>query len=253
MSDPMIQIRDLHIAFKGVPVLKGLNLDIERDQITFIIGRSGGGKSVLIKLIIGLLKPDRGRILVDGHDIVPLGDHGLNKIRQRFGMLFQNAALFDSMTVGENIAFPLVEHTRLKENEIRRIVRDKMALVGLHEVEDMMPSDISGGMRKRAGLARAIVLEPEILLFDEPTTGLDPIMAEVVDDLIVNTKKRSNVTSIVISHDIPATLRIANKIAMLYEGEIVAFGTPDQIKALDDPVVKQFLKGEAQGPMHLGD
>jgi len=252
-EEPIIQIKDLYKSFHGAPVLEGLNLDIERDQITFIIGRSGGGKSVLLKHIIGLLKPDRGQIVVDGIDIVPLGDHSLNKVRHKFGMLFQSAALFDSMTVGENIAFPLREHTRLKEKEIREIVRQKMDMVGLKDVDDMMPSEISGGMRKRAGLARAIVLEPEILLFDEPTTGLDPVMAEVVDDLIVNTKKNSDVTSIVISHDIPATLRIANKVAMIYEGRIIIFGTPEEIQASNDPVVKQFLKGEAQGPMFLGD
>ncbi|MBW2091788.1 MAG: ABC transporter ATP-binding protein [Deltaproteobacteria bacterium] len=249
----MIQIKDLHKTFGDVSVLKGLNLNIEPGQITFIIGRSGGGKSVLIKLIIGLLKPDSGQILVDGRDIVPFGEHSLNRMRHRFGMLFQNAALFDSMTVGENIAFPLVAHSGLKEKEIKELVKQKMAMVGLEGVEDKMPSEISGGMRKRAGLARAIILEPEILLFDEPTTGLDPIMAEMIDDLILHIQQRTNVTSIVISHDIPAALRIAHKVAMIYEGQIVIYGTPEEIQASDNPVVLQFLKGEGDGPMYLGD
>ncbi len=253
MTEPIIQIKDLYKSFGDLTVLKGLNLDIERGKITFIIGRSGGGKSVLIKLIIGLFKPDRGQILLDGHDLVPLRENSLNRVRHRFGMLFQNAALFDSMTVGENVAFPLTAHTRLKEKEIKELVEQKMAMVGLEGVQDKMPTEISGGMRKRAGLARAIILEPEILLFDEPTTGLDPIMAEMIDDLIVKTQQRTNVTSIVISHDIPATLRIAHKVAMIYEGQIVAYGTPAEIQASDNPVVQQFLKGEGEGPMYLGD
>ncbi|MBW2062045.1 MAG: ABC transporter ATP-binding protein [Deltaproteobacteria bacterium] len=249
----MIQIIDLHKSFGDVSVLKGLNLNIAQGKITFVIGRSGGGKSVLIKLIIGLLKPDRGQILIEGQDIAPLGEHSLNRIRQRFGMLFQNAALFDSLTIEGNIAFPLQTHTRLKEREIKELVQQKMAMVGLKDVENKMPTEISGGMRKRTGLARAIILEPEILLFDEPTTGLDPIMAEVIDDLIIQTQERTNVTSIVISHDIPATLRTAHKVAMIYEGQIVVYGTPEEIQASDNPVVQQFLKGEGEGPMILGD
>jgi len=253
VSEPIIRIVDLYKSFNDVPVLKGLNLEIEQGGITFIIGRSGGGKSVLLKHIIGLLKPDSGQIFIGDQDITQTGESGLNRLRQRFGMLFQDAALFDSMNVGENVAFPLVEHTRLKSGEIQKLMREKLALVGLEGIEDLMPSEISGGMRKRVGLARAMILEPEILLFDEPTTGLDPIMSEQVDELIVRTQKSMDVTSIVISHDIPATLRIAHRVAMIYEGRIIAYGTPDDIKNLDDPVVRQFLKGEAEGPMQLGD
>lgn len=235
-------------------MLQGLNLEIEANKITFILGRSGGGKSVLIKMIIGLLKPDKGQILVGGRDVVPMGESALNQLRRHFGMLFQNAALFDSMSVAENIAFPLREHTVLTEDEIQELVRQKMDMVGLKDVESMMPSEVSGGVRKRAGLARAIILEPEVLLFDEPTTGLDPIMAEVIDDLILATQtRRTNVTSIVISHDIPATLRIADKVAMIYEGQIIAHGSPEQFAAEKNPVVEQFLKGEGEGPMLLGD
>lgn len=253
MTEPIIKIEDLYKGFQGVPVLEGLSLDVEPGRITFILGRSGGGKSVLIKLVIGLLKPDRGRILLEGRDITGLNDSAMNRVRQRFGMLFQSAALFDSMTVGENIAFPLEAHTRLGRGEIQRLVQEKMEMVGLKDVAHLMPSEISGGMRKRAGLARAIILEPEILLFDEPTTGLDPIMAEMVDDLIVQTQRRTHVTSIVISHDIPAALRIADKIAMIYQGRIIVHGTPEEVRRCPDPVVRQFLKGEGEGPMFLGD
>jgi len=253
VPDYIIQIEDLHKSFAGFPVLKGLNLGIERGRITFIIGRSGGGKSVLLKHIIGLLKPDAGKILVEGKDIARMGERGLNRVRQRFGMLFQDGALFDSMTVGENVAFPLVEHTNLKTAEVKNLVDEKLALVGLEGIEDLMPSEVSGGMRKRIGLARAMILEPEILLFDEPTTGLDPIMSEQVDELIVETQRRLGVTSLVISHDIAATLRIADRVAMIYEGRIVAYGLPEEIRTLDNPVVQQFLKGEAEGPMVLGD
>lgn len=253
MAEPVIRVVDLHKSFAGLPVLKGLNLDIERGGITFIIGQSGGGKSVLLKHIIGLLKPERGQVLLDNLDITRLSETSLNRLRHRFGMLFQDAALFDSMSVGENVAFPLYEHSRLKEKEIWQLVREKLALVGLEGVEDLMPSEISGGMRKRVGLARAMILEPEILLFDEPTTGLDPILAQAVDELIVETQRRLGVTSLVISHDIPATLRIADRVAMIYDGKIIASGTPEEIRALDDPVVEQFLRGEAEGPMYLGD
>lgn len=253
ISDPIIQIEGLSKSFGQVPILKDLSLDIERDRITFIIGHSGTGKSVLLKLILGLIKPDEGRILVDGQNIVKFGERRLDRLRRRFGFLFQNAALFDSITIGENIAFPLRVHTRLKDKEIWEKVRQKMDMVGLGEIQDRMPSEISGGVRKRAGLARALILDPEILLFDEPTTSLDPILAEVVDDLILETQKHIGVTSIVVSHDIPAALRIANKIAMIYDGAIRAYADSIELQALDDPVVQQFLKGENEGPMFLGE
>ncbi len=253
MSGPIIQVEGLSKSFGQVPILKDLSLDIERDRITFIIGHSGAGKSVLLKLILGLIKPDEGRILVDGQNIVKFGERRLDRLRRRFGFLFQNAALFDSITIGENIAFPLRVHARLKDKEIWEKVRQKMDMVGLGEIQDRMPSEISGGMRKRVGLARALILEPEILLFDEPTTSLDPILAEVVDDLIFETQKHIGVTSIVVSHDIPAALRIANKIAMIYDGSIRAYTDSIELQTLDDPVVQQFLKGESEGPMFLGE
>lgn len=247
----MIKILDLHKSFGKQKVLEGVNLEIEEGKITVIIGRSGGGKSVLLKHIIGLLKPDSGHIFVDGIDITRLNERELDKIRKNFGMLFQEAALFDSMTVEENVAFPLREHTKKTDEEIKRIVSDRLNAVGLAGVENKMPSELSGGMRKRVGLARAIVMNPRIVLFDEPTTGLDPIMTGAVNSLIIDTQKRFNLTSIVISHDVSSIFKIGHKIAMLYEGKIVEYGTPEEIKTSKNPVLAQFLSGSAEGPISL--
>ncbi|MBU2262132.1 MAG: ABC transporter ATP-binding protein, partial [Proteobacteria bacterium] len=223
----MIKLVDLHKSFGKQKVLDGVDLEIEEGKTTVIIGRSGGGKSVLLKHIIGLFKPDSGQVLVDGTDIAKLGDRDLNDIRKKFGMLFQEAALFDSMTVGENVAFPLREHTRMKEREIRETVADRLRSVGLTGVEEKMPSELSGGMRKRVGLARAIAMRPQIVLFDEPTTGLDPVMTEAIKRLIIDTQKQFNYTCVVISHDIQSIFEIGNRIAMLYEGKIIEYGSPE--------------------------
>ncbi|MBU4288536.1 MAG: ABC transporter ATP-binding protein [Proteobacteria bacterium] len=238
----MIEIIKINKSFNGQKVLDDLDLNIEPEKITVVIGQSGGGKSVLLKHIIGLIRPDSGQIIVDGVDITNLNDKKLNEVRKKFGMLFQDAALFDSMTVGENIAFPLKEHTRLSIKEINKVVDDKLNLVGLENVTHKMPSELSGGMRKRVGLARAIALDPKIVLFDEPTTGLDPIMRESVDELIVATQKRTKATFVVISHDIESTFVIAHKVAMLYQGRIVAVGTPDEIRSSNNPFVRRFIK-----------
>jgi len=245
----MIQLIDIHKSFGSNVVLNGLNLSIEKGKVTVIIGRSGGGKSVLLKHIIGLIRPDAGAINIDGKDITRFNDRELNRLRKKFGMLFQEAALFDSMTVGQNIAFPLEEHTKLKSSEIMEIVREKLAQVGLTGIENKMPSELSGGMKKRVGLARAIALEPEILLFDEPTTGLDPIMSDVIGRLIVDIQSKLDVTCIVISHDIYGTLRIAHKIAMLHDGLIIESGTPEEIRNSGNPVLQQFIEGKAEGPI----
>ncbi|MBP8980365.1 MAG: ABC transporter ATP-binding protein [Syntrophobacterales bacterium] len=247
----MIELIDLHKAFGKHQVLSGLNLSIEDGKTTVIIGRSGGGKSVLLKHIIGLLKPDRGQVLVDGVDMTRLNDRELNEVRKKFGMLFQEAALFDSMTVGENVAFPLREHAKLKENEIWEIVADRLRAVGLPGVEDKMPSELSGGMRKRVGLARAIALHPQIVLFDEPTTGLDPVMTEAINHLIMETQERFRLTCVVISHDLQSIFRIGHKIAMLYEGVIIAHGAPEEIRASQNPVIRQFLAGSIEGPIRI--
>ena len=251
MADPIIVFEGVHKAFRGQKVLDGLDLGIPRGQTTVIIGRSGGGKSVTLKHMIGLMRPDRGRILVDGEDITRLEKGPLNEVRRRFGMLFQEGALFDSLTVGENVAFPLVEHTRLGRAEIERRVSEMLVTVGLPGTEAKMPAELSGGMRKRVGLARALILEPEIVLFDEPTSGLDPIMADAIDRLILRTQQQSGRTYVVISHDIRATFKIAHKIAMLYEGRIIAEGTPEEIRSNPNPILAQFLRGTAEGPIQV--
>ncbi|HBB17823.1 MAG: ABC transporter ATP-binding protein [Syntrophus sp. RIFOXYC2_FULL_54_9] len=247
----MIKLVDLHKSFRTQKVLDGLDLEIEAGKTTVIIGRSGGGKSVLLKHIIGLIRPDSGEVLIDGTDITRLGDRDLNEIRKKFGMLFQEAALFDSMTVGENVAFPLREHTRMKEEDIRRTVADRLNAVGLTGVEEKMPSELSGGMRKRVGLARAIAMQPQIVLFDEPTTGLDPVMTEAINRLIIETQKNFNLTAVVISHDIQSIFTVGHRIAMLYEGKIIAYGTPEELKASRNPVIVQFLAGSIDGPIRI--
>ena len=247
----MIKLVNLHKSFGKQKVLDGLNLDIEEEKTTVIIGRSGGGKSVLLKHIIGLLRPEQGQILIDGTDITKLNDRALNEIRKKFGMLFQEAALFDSMNVGENVAFPLREHTTMKEKEIRETVADRLRSVGLTGVEEKMPSELSGGMRKRVGLARAIAMRPRIVLFDEPTTGLDPIMTEAINRLIIETQKNLNLTCIVISHDIRSIFDIGHRIAMLYEGKIIENGTPDELQGSQNPVTRQFLAGSIEGPIRI--
>lgn len=238
----MIRIENLHKAFNGQKVLRGVNLMVPRDKITVIIGPSGCGKTSILRHIIGLLLPDRGKIWIDGKDIVNMDRLELNKIRRRFGYLFQHAALFDSMTVYQNISFPLREHTDYKKSQIDRIVAEKLRLVGLSDVERKLPAELSGGMRKRVGLARALALDPEIILYDEPTTGLDPIMTEAIDDLILQTQKRLNVTSIVISHDIPSTFRIADQVAMVYQGQIVEAGDVDSFRATKNGMVREFIE-----------
>jgi len=247
----MIEVKDVHKSFGRQKVLDGVNLKVEDGKTTVIIGRSGGGKSVLLKHLIGLLKPDTGQVLVDDVDITKLNDRDLNEIRKKFGMLFQEAALFDSMNVRENVAFPLREHARMGEKEIREIVADRLRAVGLAGVEEKMPSELSGGMRKRVGLARAIAMHPKIVLFDEPTTGLDPVMTEAINRLIMDTQERYDLTCVVISHDLQSIFKIGHKIAMLYEGQIVAYGAPDDIRSSDNPVIRQFMAGSIEGPIQV--
>lgn len=243
MIKTCIDIQGVHKSFGRQEVLSGISLRIPKGQITVILGRSGIGKSVLLKHMIGLISPDRGRVVVDGVNIAMLSKSELNAFRRKFGMLFQSAALFDSLNVYENIAFPLVEHTDYDKEKISKIVKGKLELVGLEGVEDKMPSELSGGMRKRVGLARAIALEPEIILYDEPTTGLDPVMTDSVDHLILETQKKLKITNVVISHDIRSALKIADKIAMIEDGIIVAEGAPQEFRKSDNPLVKQFLSG----------
>jgi phospholipid/cholesterol/gamma-HCH transport system ATP-binding protein len=242
MGEIAIRVEDVYKAFGGQNVLSGINLAMDRGQITVIIGKSGGGKTVLMKHLIGLLKPDRGEIWVDGTEITHLKEAELNEVRKRFGMLFQEAALFDSMTVGDNVAFPLREHTHMSPREISRAVDEKLGQVGLAGFGEKMPSELSGGMKKRVGLARALALDPEIVLFDEPTSALDPVISLTIEDLIRETQMRLKKTYVVISHDILGMFRIADKVAMLYEGRIVAFSTPQEVRRSDLPAVREFLE-----------
>ena len=242
-----ITITDLHKGFGANHVLRGVNLTVEPGESMVVIGGSGSGKSVLIKHIIGLLKPDRGSILVDGEEVTTMRERQLKELRKKFGMLFQAAALFDSLTVGENVAFALVEHTRLSRAEIADRVREKLTLVGLPGTEDLFPAELSGGMKKRVGLARALAIEPEVILYDEPTTGLDPIMADAINDLIVEMRERFAITSIAITHDMVSAYKIGHRLAMLYQGKIIFTGTPEECKNTTDPMVRQFITGSSVG------
>jgi phospholipid/cholesterol/gamma-HCH transport system ATP-binding protein len=248
----MIQLKDVFKSFGKNHVLRGVNLEIKCGESMVVIGGSGTGKSVLIKCVIGLLRHDRGEIYVDGKEISNLNEGEWNELRKKFGMLFQRDALFDSMTVWENVGFALRRHTSLSDDEIKANAVEKLKLVGLTNIENLMPSELSGGMRKRVSLARAIAMEPAILLYDEPTTGLDPIMANVINELIVTMREKLDVTSIAITHDMNSAYRIADRIAMLYKGEIVEVGTPDQIKSSQHQIVQQFIQGDVEGPITRG-
>ena len=245
-----IRIRGIKKAFGPHQVLKGVDLDVERGKINIIIGGSGQGKSVLMKHLMGLLTPDSGHIYVDGQDVAAMNEVQLNEIRLKFGMSFQYSALFDSLTVEENVAFPLVEHTDKHKEEIRGLVRDRLHVLGLKNIEKKYPAELSGGMRKRVGLARALVLGPEILLYDEPTTGLDPLATKNVDDMIRDISKDTNVTSVVISHDMASTFRIADRISMLYGGVIIESGTPDEIRGSANAMLREFVEVSGAVKMH---
>jgi phospholipid/cholesterol/gamma-HCH transport system ATP-binding protein len=246
-----IRVVSLYKSFGEKDVLHGINIEVRQGESMVVIGGSGSGKTVLIKCIIGLMRPDQGEIHVDGLEITSLDEKRMNGIRKKFGMLFQGGALFDSMTVWENVGFGLRQQIRLSEEEIRRVSSEKLALVGLKNVEDLMPAELSGGMRKRVSLARAIAMEPEILLYDEPTTGIDPIMADAINDLIVQMKEKLNVTSIAITHDMKSAYKIADRIAMLYQGKIIEVGTPGEIRNSSNPMVQQFIEGRSEGPIKI--
>ena len=245
----MIELRDIHISFGNHKVLDGVNLEVKKGESVVVIGRSGSGKTVLIKHIIGLLKPDSGEVWVDGIKVNELKEKELKQLRTKFGMLFQYAALFDSMTVGENVAFALLQNTKMKREEAEERVKECLRMVGLEDVGHMNPAELSGGMKKRVGLARAIALQPEIILYDEPSTGLDPIMADAINNLIIELREKLNVTSVSITHDMVSAFKIADRIAMLYKGKIIETGSPEEIKSSSNSVVQQFIHGEAKGPI----
>ena len=245
----MIRIVDLHKAFGRKKVLQGVNLDLKQGETLAVIGQSGSGKSVLVKHIIGILRPDKGQIFVDGVEITSLKDDELHKITRRFGMLFQGVALFDSMTVAQNVSFGLERYTDFSKERIQELVAESLDKVGLEGCEGLMPQELSGGMRKRVGLARAIAYGPDIILYDEPSTGIDPIRADAINDLINMMKRDMKVSTIVITHDIVSAYKVADRIAMLYEGKIVEVAAPEEIRNSKNPVIQQFIHGRAKGPI----
>ena len=239
----MIEIINLYKAFNGHQILSGINLTIRDGETMVIIGRSGGGKTVLLRHIIGLIQPDKGQVIIDGQELSRLSGLELAKIRLKFGMLFQGAALFDSLTVGENVSFALREHTSMENETIRARVSECLRLVGLSGIEHLKPAELSGGMRKRVGLARALAMQPKVVLYDEPTTGVDPIGADAINLLIKELHDRLKVTGIAVTHDMVSAYKIADRIAMLHEGKIIQVGTPEEIRYTSNPLVKQFILG----------
>jgi phospholipid/cholesterol/gamma-HCH transport system ATP-binding protein len=244
------------ISFEGVwkrlgskEVLRGVDLAVSRGECLVVIGRSGTGKSVLLKHAVGLMRPDRGVVRVNGVDVNALSEAELLTLREQIGMLFQGGALFDSMSVGDNVGLALREHTPLPERQIELVVAEKLALVGLTGSEPLRPSSLSGGMKKRAALARALAMNPKVMLYDEPTTGLDPITSDVINRLIRRLQERLGITSIAVTHDMRSAYHIADRIAMLHEGRIHAIGTPAEVQATRDPALKQFVEGSSEGPL----
>lgn len=244
-----VELEDLSKALGGRKVLDGVSLSVAKGETMTIMGASGAGKSVTLKHIVGLMRPDRGHVKVEGIDVCHADAEGLDRARRKIGFCFQGSALLNSMSVFENVALPLREHERLSEEEIGRRVREKLSLVGLQDAGVKSPAEISGGMKKRVGLARAIIRDPEILLYDEPTAGLDPVMSQVINDLILETQKRLSVTSILVTHDMQSAFRVSNRIAMLLKGKIHKVDSPDAFRKSDDPVIRQFINGESEGPL----
>ena len=248
-QDYAIRIKNVKTYLGDRWVHRDVNLDVSRGETMMVIGGSGSGKSVLFKNIVGLMRPNGGVIEIDGVDICGTKEKQMISVRQKFGVLFQGAALFDSMNVGDNVSFAVRRQTSLTEAEIRDLVDEKLARVGLHGIESMMPSELSGGMRKRVGLARAIALNPQMILYDEPTTGLDPITADVINDLIIQLKEELKVTSLVVTHDMVSAFKVGDRIALLNDGEIIATGTTAEMRNSANPYVRQFITGSSEGPM----
>jgi phospholipid/cholesterol/gamma-HCH transport system ATP-binding protein len=249
--DPIIDVRHLRKSFDGRAVLEDVSFSVRRGTVCAVMGGSGSGKSTILRHLIGALKPDVGEIYIDGDEITHLSERQLERVRRKFGMLFQGGALLNSLTVGENVALPLRHHTDLPDDTINIMVKMKLELVGLRDAEHLKPSEISGGMQKRVSLARAIALDPKIVFYDEPSAGLDPIVSGVIDKLILDLSKIMGITSLVVTHDMKSVFRIADQIIMLHRGHIVATGTRDEIKNSSDPLVQQFITGAPDGPIPL--
>ncbi|SFA98340.1 ABC transporter ATP-binding protein [Selenomonas ruminantium] len=238
----MIRLANVNKVYDGKYALRDINLTIKKGETLAVIGGSGSGKSTLLQLLVGLIRPDSGEIYIGGKEITHLSEKEMDKVRLNMGMVFQYSALFDSMTVGENVAFGLREHRKLPEAKIQRIIKEKLDLVGLHGVEKKLPSELSGGMKKRVGLARAIAFEPDIIFYDEPSSGLDPITTAKIDELIVDMQKKLGVTSVVVTHDMASACRIADRIAMVYEGDLIAVDTVERFQQIEDERVQAFFK-----------
>jgi phospholipid/cholesterol/gamma-HCH transport system ATP-binding protein len=247
-----IECRDVWKQFDEKRVLRGVNLTVEPGETVVIIGQSGTGKSVLLKHIVGLLAPDRGAVLVDGVNVGKMSHKKLFELRMRFGMVFQSSALFDSLTVSENVGFAIREHGDKSDEEITQICDEKLHMVGLDGIGEKYPAELSGGMKKRVGFARAIAMSPECVLYDEPTTGLDPIMADVINNLIIKLSSELKITSVVVTHDLASAYKVGHRIAMLHDGAVIFEGTPDQVRETDHPIVRQFIEGRAEGPIVIG-
>lgn len=245
----MIEIKNLSKSFSEHRVLDGLNLKIEKGTTCVIIGRSGCGKSVLLKHIVGILKPDKGAVFVDNQEVARLSSSALSTLRMRMGMVFQGGALFDSLTVGENVGFGLIEHQKITQKELLERIEESLCLVDLCGIANLMPVELSGGMKKRVSLARALCIRPEIILYDEPTTGVDPITADSINELIRSLHDKLQVTSVVVTHDMKSAYKVADKIAMLYKGKIIVQGSPGEIQNSQNPVTHQFINGLAKGPI----
>jgi len=250
-GDVIVRVRGVRMSYDGRPILKGVDLEVRKGETLVIMGGSGHGKSTMLRLLIGAEKPDAGTIEIFGKEITKLSEQELYPIKKRFGVLFQSGALYNSMTVGENIALPLREHTDLDEKIISIIIKLKLELVGLRDFEHLVPAQLSGGMKKRVGLARAIALDPEIIFYDEPGAGLDPVMLAVIDELIMGLGEKLGVASIVVTHEMQSAFRIADRMVLMHGGLILAEGTPEQIRTTSDPVVQQFIQGKAEGPIPL--
>ncbi|MCB9520437.1 MAG: ATP-binding cassette domain-containing protein [Myxococcales bacterium] len=247
----MIEFIDIYKAFGPKEVLKGVNLEVQKGEIMFIIGQSGAGKSVLVKHLVGLLRPDKGRVILDGEDITDLSERAFYRIRKKCSYVFQNSTLFDSMTLLDNVALPIRKHQHVTQRRARELAMEKLALVGMQGEASRYPADFGDGMRKKVAIARALTLNPEFVIFDEPTTGIDPISANIVDRLITDLSERLGVTSIVVSHDLRSIFGVADRVAMLYKGQFVLDGPPSAYRTTDDPIVQQFINGRPEGPMEV--
>lgn len=248
-ATPIVELRDLHLSFGKKEILAGVNLQVAPKARLVILGQSGGGKSTLLRLILGILKPTSGSVQFKGLEIPRMGRHRLNKMRQKIGMVYQNSALISSLNVRDNLALPLEELTRKSRAEIDALVDEKLTMVGMADARKKMPAELSGGMRKRIGLARGIIMDPELILYDEPSAGLDPVISSVIDELIVELSEKIGATSIIVTHEMDSAFKVATHMAMLFQGKIIADDSPERFKNSTDPIVAQFIAGDTQGPI----